>query len=189
MDTLCHGEGEQARFLAGHLREATLAGLAGAFIFSWTDDWHTGGFPIEDWAFGITHRDRFPKASLHALREVFRCSPREMLPAVPRVSVVVCSYNSAPTLEQCLDSLGRVDSPDYEVIWVNDGSTDATPSILSRFPRVRAVHQDNLGLSAARNIGLREATGSLVAYTDADCFVDRHWLTHLVYQFQSTGAA
>jgi hypothetical protein len=99
LDTIRHGELQQADFLTGHLREAALMGLAGAFIFSWTDDWHTGGFPIEDWAFGITHRDRFPKASLHALRELFRSSPREMLPATPRVSVVVCSYNGARTLE------------------------------------------------------------------------------------------
>src|SRR5262249_43052083 len=51
MDTLRHGEAEQAAFLAGHLREATLMGLAGAFVFSWTDDWHTGGYAVQDWAF------------------------------------------------------------------------------------------------------------------------------------------
>jgi GT2 family glycosyltransferase len=189
LDTLRHGEMRQADFLTGHLREAALMGLAGAFIFSWTDDWHTGGYPIEDWAFGITHRDRFPKASLHALRELFRCSPREMLPVVPRVSVVVCSYNGAQTLEQCLQSLAELDYPDYEVIVVNDGSTDETRSILVKFPSLRVVHQDNRGLSAARNAGLRAATGSLIAYTDADCFADPHWLTHLVYQFQRTDAA
>lgn len=189
LDTLRHGEAQQADFLTGHLRESALMGLAGAFIFSWTDDWHTGGYQIDDWAFGITHRDRFPKASLHALRELFLRSPREMLPAVPRVSVVVCSYNGARTLEQCLQSLAALDYANYEVIVVNDGSTDDTRSILSRFPSVRVVHQDNLGLSAARNAGLQVATGALVAYTDADCFVDPHWLTHLVYQFQRTDAA
>lgn len=189
LDTINHGELRQADFLTGHLRDAALLGLAGAFIFSWTDDWHTGGFPIDDWAFGVTHRDRFPKASLHALGELFQCSLTEMLPAVPRVSVVVCSYNGARTLRQCLHSLAELDYPDYEVILVNDGSTDETPSILSEFPSVRVVHQENLGLSAARNAGLRAATGSVVAYTDADCFVDPHWLTHLVYQFQRTDAA
>src|SRR5262249_1728590 len=119
----------------------------------------------------------------------FRCSPREMLPAVPRVSVVVCSYNGAQTLERCLRSLAELDYPDCEVIVVNDGSTDETRSILPRFPSVRVVHQENLGLSPARNAGLRIATGEIVAYTDADCFADPHWLTHLVYQFQQTGAA
>ena len=72
MDTLRHGEAEQAEFLAGHLREAVLMGLAGAFVFSWTDDWHTGGHPIEDWAFGITHADRIAQGRpTTPLREVF----------------------------------------------------------------------------------------------------------------------
>ena len=64
LDTLRHGEAEQARLLAGHLRETELMGLAGAYVFSWTDDWHTGGYPVEDWAFGITDADRAPKALL-----------------------------------------------------------------------------------------------------------------------------
>src|SRR5437660_3308693 len=113
MDTLRHGEEGQARFLAGHVREALLMGLAGAFVFSWTDDWHTGGFAVEDWAFGITHADRFPKASCHALREVFECRPDALLPQTPRVSVVVCTYNGAATLGQCLHSLLALDYPDY----------------------------------------------------------------------------
>jgi hypothetical protein len=53
MDTLRQGEEEQERFLSGHIRETLLTGLAGAFVFSWSDDWHTGGYAIEDWAFGV----------------------------------------------------------------------------------------------------------------------------------------
>ncbi len=188
MDTLRHGELAQAQFLAGHVREATLMGLAGVFVFSWTDDWHTGGYPIQDWAFGITHADRLPKASYHALREVFECSPAGLLPQTPRVSVVVCSYNGGRTLDQCLRSLLALDYPDYEIIVVDDGSTDDTRVILSRFPSVRAIHQSNQGLSVARNVGLQAATGSIVAYTDSDCFADPHWLAHLVHQFQRSNA-
>jgi len=77
MDTLRHGEAEQAEFLAGHISEARLMGLAGAFVFSWTDDWHTGGHHIKNWAFGITYADRAPKPSYHALREVFETAPAE----------------------------------------------------------------------------------------------------------------
>jgi GT2 family glycosyltransferase len=188
MDTLRHGEMEQARFLAGHVREAALAGLAGTFIFAWTDDWHTGGFAIKDWAFGITHADRSPKASYHALREVFDRSPAALLPQAPRVSVVVCTYNGGRTLEQCLRSLLELDYPDYEIIVVDDGSTDNTREILSRFPTVRAIHQNNHGLSFARNVGLHNATGSVVAYTDSDCYADPDWLTLLVEQFVRSGA-
>jgi GT2 family glycosyltransferase len=189
MDTLRNGETEQAQFLAGHLREALLCGLAGAFVFSWTDDWHTGGHPIEDWAFGITYADRLPKASYHALRDVFENSPSRLLKKPPRVSVVVCSYNGGQTLEQCLRSLLALDYPDYEVIVVDDGSTDETPEIVARHPEVRAIHQLNRGLSVARNVGLQAATGSIIAYTDSDCYVDHDWLTHLVCQLERSGAA
>src|SRR5262245_23745264 len=189
MDTLRHGETAQAEFLAGHVREARLLGLAGAFVFSWTDDWHTGGHQIEDWAFGITRADRSPKAAYYALRDVFDTSPAELLPARPRVSVVVCTYNGSRTLKQCLRSLRELDYPDYEVIVVDDGSTDDTRTILRRFPGVRAILQPNLGLGAARNVGLTEATGEIVAYTDADCFADPDWLTRLVDQLHQPGAA
>src|SRR5207253_3029894 len=54
MDSFRHGEAAQAEFLRGHLAEAALTGVAGAFVFSWTDEWHTGGFAVEDWAFGAT---------------------------------------------------------------------------------------------------------------------------------------
>jgi len=189
MDTLRHGEAEQAEFLAGHMAETRLMGLAGAFVFSWTDDWHTGGHRIEDWAFGITTADRVPKASCHALREVFEQPPVSLLSETPRVSVVVCTYNGGPTLAQCLRSLELLDYPDYEVIVVDDGSTDSTREIVARFPSVRAVHQTNQGLSVARNVGLQMATGSIVAYTDSDCFADPDWLTHLVHQLVRSKAA
>src|SRR5438105_4766050 len=93
MDTLRHGELEQASFLAGHVKEALLMGLAGAVVFSWTDEWHTGGFAIDDWAFGITHGDRSPKPSYHALREVFETPLAGQTAATPHASAVACSYN------------------------------------------------------------------------------------------------
>src|SRR5205085_2872564 len=144
--------------------------------------------PITDWAFGITHADRAPKASYHALREVLEKSPAALLDSAPRVSVVVCTYNGGRTLAQCLASLKVLDYPDYEVIVVDDGSTDDTRQILARFPGVRAIHQPNRGLSVARNVGLHLATGAIVAYTDSDCFADADWLTHLVHQLQRSGA-
>ena len=189
LDTLRHGEPEQARFLSSYLREAELMGLAGAFVFSWTDDWHTGGFAVQDWSFGITRADRVPKVSYHAVQHVYRASLHSLLGETPKVSVVVCSHNGAATLDECLRSLAALDYPDCEVIVVDDGSTDETGGILARFPGVIVVHQAHSGLSAARNAGLRAATGALVAYTDSDCVVDRYWLVHLVHQLSRSGAA
>src|SRR5262249_8925142 len=150
---------------------------------------HTGGHPIEEWAFGITHADRYPKASYYALRDVFERPLNALLSSSPRVSVVVCSYNGAPTLAQCLRSLMALDYSDYEVIVVDDGSTDETREVLGHFPDIRVIHQPNRGLSVARNVGLEAATGDVVAYTDSDCFADADWLTQLVHQLERTGAA
>ena len=100
-----------------------------------------------------------------------------------RVSVVVCAYNAADTLEDNLRSLEQLTYPDYEIILVNDGSKDRTAEIAHGRTRVRVIDIPNGGLSAARNVGLAEATGDIVAYTDADTRVDRDWLTFLVQPF------
>ena len=189
MDTIRHGEEEQAKFLTGHLRETALLGIAGTFVFAWTDDWYVHGWQIEDWAFGVTRRDRTPKLAYEALGKIFHASPSMLFKETPRVSVVVCSYNGGHTLEQCLTSLDKLDYPDYEVILVDDGSTDDTPAIATRFPSVKMIRQENRGLSAARNVGLAAATGEVVAYTDSDCFADRDWLGLLIRQLIKTGTA
>ena len=97
--------------------------------------------------------------------------------------MVVCAYNAADTLEDNLRSLEQLTYPDYEIILVNDGSKDQTSAIGHRFAKVRVIDTPNGGLSAARNVGLAEATGEIVAYTDADTRVDRDWLTFLVQPF------
>jgi O-antigen biosynthesis protein len=93
---------------------------------------------------------------------------------------VVCAYNGAATLEECLGSLGNLDYPNHEVIVVDDGSTDPTPQIAARFPQLRLIRQQHRGLSAARNAGALAATGEIVAYTDCDCIADPTWLSYLV---------
>jgi O-antigen biosynthesis protein len=188
MDTFRHSEEEQAAFLGGHLAAATLAGVAGAYVFAWTDDWFTGGHQIEDWAFGVTRVDRSAKPACDALADRYRSAPFALLPTAPRVSVVICSYNGARTLDQCLRSMLAIDYPDYEVILVDDGSTDNTQEIARRYPDIRTIRQENLGLSEARNTGYRAASGSIIAYTDSDCFADPDWLTLLVHQLWITGA-
>jgi glycosyltransferase involved in cell wall biosynthesis len=94
---------------------------------------------------------------------------------------VVASYNGERTLKACLDSLGQLNYPDYEVILVDDGSTDTTRQIAFAHPNVRYFrHEKNLGLSVARNTGIAAATGEVIAFTDSDCRADEDWLYYLV---------
>src|SRR6266566_2111492 len=166
--------------LTWQIESAFRFGLAGTIIFSYTDDWFRGEQQIEDWGFGLTGRDRKPKESFWAVQKMFRNAPYFALPRYPKVSVVVASYNGARTLKPCLESLTRLAYPDYEVIFVDDGSTDSTPEIAREFPGVRCIRQDNHGLSVARNTGIASATGEIVAFTDSDCRADEDWLYYLV---------
>lgn len=184
LDTIREGEAEQARALKMHLQCGFRHGLAGSFIFAYTDDWFTGGHQIDDWAFGLTRRDRSEKPSAQMLRGVWPSLPHGGRGDWPTVSVVVCSYNGASTLRGCLRSLMALDYPDYEVILVDDGSTDATAEIAAEFPQVIYHQQKNCGLSVARNVGAELACGEIVAYTDSDCEADGDWLRYLVQAMQ-----
>jgi GT2 family glycosyltransferase len=181
-DSLREGEAEQARVTAMHVRAAFEEGLCGAVAFAWTDEWWRGGQPVDDWAFGLVDRERRPKAALASVSRAFADAPFsvEQRERWPTVSVVVCAYNAADTLDDCLASLDQLTYPDFEVIVVNDGSRDGTGEIAKRYARARVVDIPNGGLSAARNVGLELASGEVVAYTDADVAVDPDWLTYLV---------
>jgi O-antigen biosynthesis protein len=184
-DSIRESESGQADITAMHIRTAFEEGACGAIAFAWTDDWWRGGHQVDDWAFGLVDRDRNPKPAAVAVAAAFDDAP---FPAAvratwPRVSVVVCAYNAADTLEDSLSSLEQLTYPDFEVIVVNDGSKDRTSEIAHSYPRVQVVDTPNRGLSAARNAGLAKATGEIVAYTDADVRVDRDWLTFLVQPF------
>jgi glycosyltransferase involved in cell wall biosynthesis len=102
---------------------------------------------------------------------------------LPATSVVVPVYNAQETLDACIDSLLGLDYPKdrLELVVVDNGSTDATPEILARRAGdVRVLRERKRGPAAARNAGVRAATGDVVAFTDADCVVDPRWLLELV---------
>ena len=184
MDTIRHSQEEQAEMLGWHVDSVVKCGLAGTIFFSWTDEWFTGEEEITDWAFGIVTREREPKKAFSVLREKLgkdnSTLPHRHLPRAPFVSVIVCSYNGGQTLAACLDSLGKLNYLDYEVILVDDGSTDDTAHVAAQFPRVRYIHQSNCGLSHARNTGAAAAKGEVFAYTDSDCMADVDWLYYLI---------
>jgi O-antigen biosynthesis protein len=182
IDSIREGEPHKCEMLRWHIESAFRAGLAGTVVFSFTDDWFRGGQQIEDWAFGLTDRARRPKASLEVVKNLYEAAPYLPLSRYPKVSVVVASYNGARTLKSCLNSLAHLNYPNYEVILVDDGSTDDTRSIAQVYPNVRHISQANLGLSAARNTGIAAATGEIVAFTDSDCRADEDWLYYLVQE-------
>ena len=188
IDSMREGEEAKAQILSGHVEIAFRAGLAGVFLFAFTDDWHTGGHQIDNWFFGLTTRDRKPRHSFHAVAEQYERAPYFPLPQYPKVSVVIASYNGARTLPACLDSLTHLNYPNYEVILVDDGSTDDTVRVAAHYPTVRTISQQNLGLSAARNTGILAATGEIVAFTDSDCRADEDWLYYVVGDLLKTDA-
>jgi hypothetical protein len=71
----------------------------------------------------------------------------------------------------------------FEVLLIDDGSTEDIASIAAAFPTVRYLRQEHAGLSAARNLGMKEAGGDILAYTDDDCLVDEDWLMHIAAGF------
>lgn len=182
LDSRRHGEETQASTIDWQLRAAFAAGCAGAFLFSWTDEWYTGGYPIDDWDFGLTTRGREPKPALAAARQAFAEVPFPEDTPWPSISVVVCSYNGGRTIGECLEGVSRLEYPDFEVVVVDDGSTDATAQIAGAND-VRLISTQNRGLSEARNTGMRAATGEIVAYIDDDTRPDPHWLTYLAAGF------
>jgi cellulose synthase/poly-beta-1,6-N-acetylglucosamine synthase-like glycosyltransferase len=188
LDSTRHEESTQAEVLDWQIRTAFAAGCAGAFVFAWTDEWYRGGHEILDWDFGLTRRDRYPKPALAAVRRAFAETPFPPDVRWPRISVVVCSYNGARTIRDSCEGLARLDYPNFEVIVVDDGSTDATAAIAREYG-FRLISTENRGLSNARNTGMNAATGEIVAYIDDDAYPDPHWLTYLASTFLTTDHA
>jgi GT2 family glycosyltransferase len=186
LDSRSHGADVQARMLERQLRSTYTSGCAGAFVFSWTDEWHRGGEDVEYWRFGLVTEKRRPKLALPAVRRAFANVPvPPQTPTPPRVSVVVCTHNGEATIATCLTAVCRLDYPQFDVTVVDDGSTDRTAEIVAEFD-VRLIRTENRGLSSARNIGIQAATGEIVAFTDDDAFPDPHWLRYLAHAFAST---
>ena len=102
-----------------------------------------------------------------------RISPRgTMRTDVPRISVIITAYNVAPYIKGAVESVQNQTWKNLEIIAVDDGSTDGTGQILDRMaaadPRVRVLHTENRGVSAARNEGIANARGEYIGFVDGD---------------------
>lgn len=182
IDVQKHGETAQAEIRQWQLEVCRQKGVAGSFWFSYTDAWFRGGEEVTQWSFGLVTRDRQPRPACLVSDHAETVSR----PA-PRFSVIVCTRNGSGTLRSCLEALSRQSYPHHEVLLIDDGSTDTTPEIARSFAFVHYHRQDPAGLSAARNLGMKLATGDLLAYTDDDCIPDEDWLLHLSTAFDDPG--
>jgi GT2 family glycosyltransferase len=186
LDSRRNGVAKQADVLEWQIRTVSSSGCAGVFVFAWTDEWSRGGFEIEDWDFGLTSRDRRPKPALETVARAFGETPFSAKREWPYISVVICSFNGQRTIRQTIGEVVKLAYPNFEVIVVNDGSTDETPNIAGSFPEIRLITVVNGGLSAARNVGMRAARGEIIAYIDDDAYPDPHWLHYLADAFLRT---
>ncbi len=113
------------------------------------------------------------------------------MPANEHISVIVPVYNVRRYLRQCLESLAAQDYPSFEVILVDDGSTDGSGPLCDEYVSknrcFKVVHQRNEGLSAARNRGLSFACGRYISFVDGDDWVSRHYLSMLMSAVERTG--
>ena len=98
----------------------------------------------------------------------------------PLITVIIPLYNNAKYLPRCIDSILKQTYTNFELIIVNDGSTDGSELICRKFAakdsRVKLFEQDNLGVSVARNVGLKNAKGDWITFCDSDDWVDDLWL-------------
>ena len=110
-----------------------------------------------------------------------------------KLSFIVPVYNVAPYLRKCVDSLLAQDFEDYEIILVDDGSTDESGTICDEYytlytihhtPNIQVIHQPNAGLSAARNAGIKCANGTYLMFVDSDDYIEPNVLGALMEQVE-----
>ena len=103
-----------------------------------------------------------------------------------KISVIIPTYNESNAIGECIASLAKQTYHDFEIIVVDDGSTDETPEKISS--RVTTLHQNHLGAGAARNLGVKRASGEILVFVDADMTFDKNFLKNLVKPILSGSA-
>ena len=105
-------------------------------------------------------------------------------------SVVVPVYNAENTIRDCIHSLLELNYPkEYlELIFINNASTDGTANILNQYSdKIKIFYEENRGAAAARNKGILNASGEVIAFTDSDCIVEKDWLQNIVNPLKDEG--
>jgi glycosyltransferase involved in cell wall biosynthesis len=86
----------------------------------------------------------------------------------PFTSIIIPTFNRSNILPKAIDSIHRQTYTHYEIIVVDDGSTDNTKKIITKYPEIKYIYQDNHGASSARNTGIQHAKGDFIAFLDSD---------------------
>jgi len=109
----------------------------------------------------------------------------------PRISVVIPAYNAAHTIDRCLAALSNqtLSRSQYEILVVDDGSSDETRARVETHTGVRLLTQAHAGPAAARNLGARHALGDILLFTDADCAPAKDWIERMVAPFDDAEVA
>lgn len=102
----------------------------------------------------------------------------------PEVSVIVPVYNGENYIERCVESILNQTYENFELLLIDDGSTDKSPEICDKYSqmdsRIRCIHKENGGLSDARNIGIKESRGNCITFVDCDDWIETHMLERML---------
>ena len=173
------GEARQAEVIDWQLETALERGVAGTCVFSWSDEWWVGDAAVEGWHFGLTTADRSPRPALEVAAKWNSQSVADLPVEWPSLTVAICAYNAAATLDECLRHTCALDYPGLEILVVDDGSTDDTARIAACHERAGLIRIPHAGLAVARNAALEAASGELVAYLDSDAYPSLEWPYYL----------
>ena len=107
-----------------------------------------------------------------------------------KASVIIPVRNGSRTMQECLEALLAQNlGQGFEVIVVDDGSTDNTAGIVEKYPRAKLIKQKPLGPAEARNNGAENADGEIIVFTDADCVPEKNWLFEMLRPFSDKNVA
>lgn len=112
--------------------------------------------------------------------------------AKPIISIILPVHNTSPYLEECLNSILNQSFKDYELICVDDGSSDNSYEILKKYEKIitncKVIHQENQGVATARNLGLKNVTGDYIVFIDSDDYIKPNYLEKLYNEICRTNS-
>lgn len=181
-DSLSLSKATQADLVQSQIQICRQLRISGLTFYSYSDTWWNQGKLQSEWAFGLVNSEDSEKPSAQAARQAL-ATPLPIPQVWPMVSVIVCSRDGAARIADCLLAIKAQTYANYEILVINDGSTDDTSAIASQFDQVKVITTPASGLSAARNFGAHAASGRILAYTDDDCVPHCDWLSEIVIAF------